>query len=70
MPLALGAADKIDADKVGMLYEYMDKAGPRSVNGYPCFFSFRWLDKRDSRRVVTLYNRNLFIKKLLGGFRD
>ena len=25
---------------VGMLYEYMDKAGPRSINGYPQFLAF------------------------------
>jgi hypothetical protein len=29
------------------LYEYMDKAGLREANGYPCFFSVKKLTKHD-----------------------
>ena len=32
-------------------YEYFDKAGPRSVNGYPCFFSMYYLSGKDYDRV-------------------
>jgi hypothetical protein len=31
----------------GLLYEYWDQAGPRSINGYPCFFSVRKIIKKD-----------------------
>jgi len=45
---------------VGALYEYMDKAAPRSINGYPCFFSCEVLHTDDWKRVhaaVACYTR-------------
>jgi hypothetical protein len=36
-----------------ILYEYIDKAGPRSVNGYPCFMSFQWVTDDDYQKVIT-----------------
>ena len=30
-----------------LLYEYEDKAGPRSINDYPIFFSFQWLSEEE-----------------------
>jgi hypothetical protein len=33
-------------------YEYYDKAGPRSVNGMPCFFSMCQINKNDWDKVV------------------
>lgn len=42
MPIALGCfqtEDEANLQKIGMLYEYYDKAGPRSMNGYPVFTS-------------------------------
>ena len=39
----------------GLMYEYMDKAGPRSVNGYPCFFSMRILSLEDTKRMSGFY---------------
>lgn len=42
-------------DPPHMLYEFMDKAGPRAVNGYPNFLSFRWLNKPDTERLRELY---------------
>jgi len=33
-------------------YEYYDKAGPRSVNGMPCFFSMHQINLRDWKKVV------------------
>jgi len=50
MPIALGAfSDMTEEAKkdIGMVYEYYDKAGPRSINGYPIFFSFRILNVKD-----------------------
>lgn len=34
-----------------VLFEYMEKAGPRSVNGYPGFFSFQFLNKEEWEKV-------------------
>ena len=39
MPLALGGMEGLKEKTIGLMYEYYDKAGPRSVNGMPCFFS-------------------------------
>lgn len=60
MIIALGAfADykKESLDKVGMVYEYLDKAGPRSVNGYPMFMSMQLLNRSDTTKVFDKYNR-------------
>lgn len=51
--------DKSFFDDVGLVYEYMDKAGPRSINGQPMFMSMRCLNKADTKilmeRVATLH---------------
>lgn len=57
MPLALVGIPKNLVGKVGLVYEYMDKAGPRSINGMPMFFSCRFLIKAN----VPLLNE--FIEK-------
>lgn len=36
----------IDAKPVAF-YEYYEKAGPRSVNGYPSFFSMQWIPEEE-----------------------
>ena len=38
-------------------YEYIDKASPRSVNGMPCFTSFRYLPSSDLKRLNEFYTR-------------
>ena len=50
MPILLGAFaenTKESLKQIGILYEYLSEAGPRSCNGYPCFFSFHMLHKDD-----------------------
>lgn len=42
---------------IGIFYEYYDKAGPRSCNGYPMFMSFRILNRPDWERVWKAYER-------------
>ena len=53
MPIAF--ADKKLIDELlrvdGIPYEYMDEAAPRSINGYPCFFSMHYLSRTDYKRV-------------------
>lgn len=43
---------------LGMVYEYLDRAGPRSCNGYPGFFSLQLLSRDDTDKVME------YVKKL------
>lgn len=50
MPLGLGAlagAPKSYLDSVGLIFEYLHKAGPLGLNGGPMFMSVRFLHKQD-----------------------
>lgn len=38
--------------KVVHFYEYYDKAGPRSVNGMPCFFSMSHINQDNWKKIV------------------
>lgn len=42
---------------VGGFFEYYDKAGPPSINGYPCFFSVHVLSVQDAERVYAAIAR-------------
>jgi hypothetical protein len=58
MPLALfGKEDYEDfqKQKPGMVYEYLDQAGPRSINGYPSFFSFQFLTEEELPKFHAFY---------------
>jgi hypothetical protein len=45
------------ASQIGIIYEYYDKAGPRSCNGMPMFMSFSILNADDWKRVWEAYSR-------------
>lgn len=54
MPIVLGAFQDVseeDKSNIGMIYEYMDRAGPLSVNGMPTFFSLQLCSKEDTYLV-------------------
>lgn len=56
MPIALlsteGLAELKDRlGPKGMVFEYMNKAGPMSHNGTPTFMSLRWLNSEDAEKV-------------------
>jgi hypothetical protein len=54
MPLVFMEKDYIEAMKendIHIIYEYYSEAGPRSINGYPIFMSFRVLDRTDAAKV-------------------
>ena len=44
-------AEEIQKDDIKLFYEYMNKAGARSVNGYPQFFSMQMLSRNDVERL-------------------
>lgn len=57
MPIALGAFSELTKEQIediGLIYEYLDKAGPRAVNGNPCFMSFQYLSREPSMKVLEL----------------
>lgn len=54
MPLGFGCFSKVQPDSlkiIGVIYESYDKAGPRSINGFPMFFSFSMLHIDDWERA-------------------
>lgn len=44
-------------EKVGLIYEYLDKAGPRSINGMPNFLSMRLMHKDDWSRALKVIEK-------------
>lgn len=65
MPLLLGATSdmsKEQIDDIGFVYEYYDKSGPRSINGYPIFFSCGFVSKTDAKRIMNKVSK---IKKAI-----
>jgi hypothetical protein len=48
MPLIFMSKEQLESmtkNKVIHIYEYVHKAGPRSINGYPIFSSMRYMSK-------------------------
>jgi len=41
--------------KVNFVYEYMSKAGPRSINGNPIFMSARFLTEPETKKLFQFY---------------
>ena len=41
-------------EQLGIIWEYLSEALPRSINGYPIFMSCRVMNKADWERVVTV----------------
>lgn len=42
-------------NKIGMLYEEFNKAGPRSINGYPMFLSCKIVSIEDTKKFYDMY---------------
>ncbi len=60
MPLGLmepKAFRKLQKDPPGMIFEYLDKAGPRCINGMPGFFSCQMLSQDDTNTVLEMYKK-------------
>jgi len=55
--LMFGPFERYNPDSlgdIGNVYEYMSQAGPRSINGYPFFTSFRLIHKKDWKRALKM----------------
>jgi hypothetical protein len=40
-----------------VFYEYMSKAGPSSINGYPCFLTFQWVTREEWVKALQTYQK-------------
>jgi len=55
IPIVLGGLADLseeDTGDVGVFWEYADQAGPRSINGYPIFFSMHIMHITDWQKVA------------------
>ncbi len=69
MPLAFMGQDQLEQmQDVSLIYEYIDKAGPRSVNGYPAFMSMQALRHEEAERMWKFYESYKTMKdQFMGG---
>lgn len=74
MPLALMEEEDgkklMEEDEASMIYEYMDKAGPRSVNGMPGFFSFKFLNRADHDYFADQMEKYIKLQNEFMGVKD
>ena len=59
MVLALGGLAEHDTADIGCVWEYLDKAGNRGINGYPMFHSVRFMNKADADRAFAAIKKEL-----------
>jgi hypothetical protein len=62
MPLAFGAAKQLP-EGTATLYEYLDKSGPRTINGYPIFYSMKTLTLEDTNKLANYIQKIRTMKK-------
>lgn len=70
LPLGLMSREQLAAfkeDEPYMFFEYLKNAGPRSINGMPCFFSLQWLNKNEFERFSVRFEE---ISALLNARRE
>lgn len=48
MPLGLMDTSSLDFNDIGIIYEYLDKAGPMATNGCPMFMSMNIMNIADT----------------------
>lgn len=60
MPIAFMSNEQLAsfrAEEPHLIYEYISKAGPRSINGYPVFMSLQRLNKQEFEMLLEKYNK-------------
>lgn len=59
LPLMFGALNGFDRDELGKIaiWEDLNEAGPRTINGYPMFLSMRIWRRDDMTKAVDLYKK-------------
>jgi hypothetical protein len=52
MVVGMGGLADYDLDTVGCVYEYLEKAGERGINGYPMFMSCKLIHTEDWKVIL------------------
>jgi hypothetical protein len=47
----------VDTATIGMLWERLEHAGPRSINGYPIFLSMNMVSIADTEKILVIFRR-------------
>lgn len=55
--LAPELRERFQKQSPAMIFEYLEKAGPRTLNGMPMFMSMQWLDKEEDEKVMEYYRK-------------
>lgn len=55
-------------NQIGLIYEYLDKAGPMALNGQPIFYSCRFLSKEDTTKMFDYYEQYKEIREKADNF--
>lgn len=66
MVIALGGfagVPKEELKNIGLIFEYVDKAGTRSINGMPCFLSMQLLSQSDTIKMFGYYEEYKALKE-------
>jgi hypothetical protein len=66
MPIAFGALagfTEEDTKEVGLIWEYLDRAGPRAINGYPIFSSCRIMHRDDWEKAHAAISKEIDRRK-------
>lgn len=64
--IALGAFSEMpkeEVGKIGLVYEYIEKAGPRSINGFPIFMSLNYISQEEASKVYEYHNEYKSLKE-------
>lgn len=62
LPLVLGGLSGLSErtlDKIGVIWEYYSASGPWGINGYPTFFSCKFMRVEDWERAVRAIDREM-----------
>ena len=54
--------------RIGLIFEYLDKCGPTSLNGGPVFFSCRFLTKEDTIKMFDYYDKYKTLRESVDNF--
>lgn len=58
MPLLMIPKEKKDFLKdIAFIFEYLDQAAPRGINGKPMFFSFQSITKEEYKEFQPMFNK-------------
>jgi hypothetical protein len=55
-------------DSIGMIYEYVSKASPNSINSQPVFISCHYLSHSNTKKMFEYYDKYKELRKTVDNF--